>query len=100
MNRLAQITFDHIWLLLFSSEDQIDPDFSVSLLEELPLTLIDFSAAEKSAMAKVAQEAKSRLLAEPDEFGYTPRSLVTGEQREFLEAVIAEEIYDDEWWTS
>jgi hypothetical protein len=98
LNHLAQITFDHMWLILFGEENVIDLDYSVKLLEQLSSTLASFTAAEKEALAQVAQEAKNRLLAEPDEFGYTPRALVTDEQRRFLDGVISGEIYNDRWW--
>jgi hypothetical protein len=94
------MAFDHMWLILFSDEDVFDLDYSAKSLEELPLALAAFNAAEKDALAEVGQEVKNRLLAEPDEYGYTPRALVTDEQRRFLDAVISKEIYSDEWWTA
>jgi len=99
MKNLAGMAFDYMWMIMFADEDVLDPDFSVSKLEELPLMLAQYEPSEKAALAAVALEAKNRLLAEPDEYGYTPRDLVTDEQRQFLEAVIAQEIYSDEWWT-
>lgn len=100
MNHLAQMAFNHMWLILFSDEDVIDLDYSVKLLDELPLALADFTPKERDAMAEVGQEVKNRLLAEPDQYGYTPRALVTDEQRRFLDAVVSKEIYSDEWWSA
>lgn len=70
----------------------------MKLLEELPSALALFTPAEQDALATVGQKVKDRLLAEPDEYGYTPRDLVTDEQRRFLDGVINKEIYRDEWW--
>jgi hypothetical protein len=92
------MAFDHMWLLLFGEEDVIDLSYSVRLLEELPSALALFTSAEQDALAKVGQEVKDRLLAEPDEYGYTPRALVTDEQRRFLDGLINKKIYRDEWW--
>jgi len=97
---MAQMSFDYMWLILFSHEDLFDMHLSVKLLEELPSTLARFSSTEKDALAAVGQEAKNRLLAEPDEYGYTPRALVTDEQRRFLDAVISMDIYSEEWWSA
>ena len=99
MTNLAQITFDYIWMMLFADEDNIDLDYSVSMIEELSLALPKFTAEEQDAVAEVAREAKARLLAEPDEYGYTPRDLVSEEQKAFLEAAISKEMYNSDWWT-
>jgi hypothetical protein len=45
------------------------------------------SPAERQALAEAAVARLKELLREPDEYGYTPRSLVTPEQREFLESL-------------
>ncbi len=100
MKNLAQIAFDHIWMLLFEDDGVVDPDYCVSRTEEIALQLADFSDLERDALAEVASDAKARLLADPDEYGYTPRDLVTNEQREFLDAAIAKAIYDNDWWTA
>ncbi|MDC0936176.1 hypothetical protein OAS39_07800 [Pirellulales bacterium] len=100
MKNLAQLAFDHMWMILFSDEEIVDADYSVRLLEELSLVLSQFNSSEKAALAEVAQDTKSRLLAEPDEYGYTPRDLVTDEQRQFLDDVIAQDIYNEVWWTT
>jgi hypothetical protein len=99
MINIAQIAFDHIWMILFADEDTIDLDYSANLIGELSLSLPKFTMEERDAMASVAQHAKDRLLAEPDEYGYTPRDLVTNEQRDFLDATIAKEIYNEDWWS-
>jgi len=42
----------------------------------------------------VARETQSRLLAEPDEHGYTPRATVSEEQKIFMEALSSGELYE------
>lgn len=100
MNNLAQMAFDHVWMILFADEEDIDLDYSVKLLEELSIALAEFTPAEQDAFAEVGRQAKSRLLAEPDEYGYTYRDLVTDEQWEFLDAVIDKDIYNHDWWSA
>lgn len=94
------MAFDHMWLVLFGDEEVIDLHYSVTRMEQFPSELSEFTPSEKSALAAVGQEVKNRLLAEPDEYGYTPRSQITEEQRRFLDAVINNDICNEEWWSS
>ena len=95
MQTLARLSFDYIWLLNFADEDVMDLDYSVKLLESLPDYFSAMTEEEKAALAQVAAETKATLLAEPDEHGYTPRKLVTEEQKAFLEALSSGDI--DRW---
>lgn len=45
------------------------------------------SPAERQALAEDSAARLSELFREPDEYGYTPRSLLTPEQREFLSSL-------------
>ena len=45
------------------------------------------SPAERQALAEAAAARLRDLLREPDEYGYTPRALVTPRQREFLQSL-------------
>jgi hypothetical protein len=94
MHTLAELSFEYIWLLLFADEDAIDLDCSVKLQESLPDYFGAMTIEEKKALSKVAEETKSRLLAEPDEHGYTPRALITKEQKIFLEALSSGELFN------
>ena len=96
MKTLAQITLDYIWLLMFAGEDIIDLDYSVKQVELLPDYFAGMTPDEKAALSEVAVEAKGRLLAEPDEHGYSPRRLVTPEQIEFLDLLISGDAFDEE----
>jgi len=94
MQTLAELSFEYLWLLLFADEDVIDLDYSVKLQESLPDYFSVMTDEEKNALSKVAEETKSRLLAEPDEHGYTPRTLVTEEQKIFLDALSSGEFFE------
>ena len=87
MKTLAELSFEYMWLLMFEGEEVIDLDYSVKIQESLPDYFAAMTDEEKRALSEVAKEAQSRLLAEPDENGYTPRALVTDEQKTFMEAL-------------
>ncbi|WP_025131402.1 hypothetical protein [Pseudomonas sp. PH1b] len=93
MKTLANLAFDYIWHLMFTDEDYLEQDLSVRMLESLETYFAVISDAEKAALALVARETQARLLAPPDEHGYTPRSLVTAEQKAFLEQMISGEFF-------
>ncbi len=93
MKTLADMTFEYIWLMTFGPEDQIDTDYSVQLQESLSLRLQDMSEAEMAALSAAAQRTKEYLLAEPDEYGFTPRATVTQEQKDMLEAFISGDVF-------
>ncbi|MGI9316861.1 MAG: hypothetical protein ACR2QW_05990 [bacterium] len=95
MKTLAQLTFDYLWLLNFAGEEIIELDYSVKQLESLSEYFLDMTPEEKQALSDIAVETKNRLLAEPDEHGFTPRKLVTSEQIAFLDALIAGEVFEE-----
>jgi hypothetical protein len=94
MKTLAEISFEYIWLLLFGDEDIIDLDYSVKMQESLPEYFNSMSQDERQALSLVAKEAQERLLAEPDQHGYTPRALITDEQKIFMESLSSGELYE------
>ncbi|WP_206074315.1 hypothetical protein [Marinobacter fuscus] len=91
---LAELSFEYLWLVLFAGEDVIDLDYSVKCQENLSEYFSAMTPGEKEALSAVARETQARLLAEPDEHGYTPRKLVTEEQRAFLEALASGDIFE------
>lgn len=93
MKNLAQLAFDYLWHLMFTEEDYLELDLSVHLLEGLADDLAQMSDAEKAALAQVAKDTQARLLAPPDEHGYSPRSQVTAEQKRFLEELISGDFF-------
>jgi hypothetical protein len=94
MKALAELTFEYLWLLMFEGEDVIDLDYSVKMQESLPEYFASMTEEEKQALSAVAKEAQARLLADPDEHGYTPRALVTDEQKAFMEALSSGELFE------
>jgi hypothetical protein len=93
MRILAELAFEYMWLILFEGEEVIDLDYSVKLQESLPEYFASMTDEEKNALAQAAKDAHTRLLAGPDEHGYTPRSLVTKEQKVFMAALASGEIF-------
>lgn len=91
MQTLAEIALVHFCLLMF--DGPLDPDDANALSQAIPGYLASMSSEERNAFAGAAQRALDRLLAEPDEHGYTPRRLVSEELRAFLEAAAAGDIY-------
>ncbi|WP_345866782.1 hypothetical protein [Shewanella algae] len=94
MKTLAELSFEYMWLLMFEGEEVIDLDYSVKIQESLPDYFAAMTDEEKRALSEVAKEVQSRLLAEPDEHGYTPRALVTDEQKAFMEALSSGELFE------
>lgn len=94
MKTLAELSFEYIWLIMFGTEDMIDLDYSVQCQESLSAQFEGITEAEKSALVAVAVATRKQLLAEPDEHGYTPRKLVSEEQKAFLDAFVSGEIFE------
>jgi hypothetical protein len=94
MKTLAELSFEYIWLLMFGTEDIIDLDYSVQCQESLATQFEGITEPEKLALVEVAVATRNRLLAEPGEHGYTPRKLVSEEQRAFLDAFISGEVFE------
>ena len=90
MQNLASVVLDYIWLLEFSEEDEVDPDSAVKLLEDMTYQIENvFSQDEKQALCHAAERRLQWWLQEPDEHGYTPRKLLTLDQKALLEAIAA-----------
>ena len=88
MNNLADVVLEYYWFLNFCSDDELDPDTAVKAMEGLSHAIeTSFTATEKAALQNAAQRSLALWLREPDEHGYTPRKLLTPDQREFLEAI-------------
>lgn len=95
MKTLAEISLEFIWHLLFDGEEIVELDYSVAWQESLPDYFSAMNADEKVALSEAAQSKWNRLLAPPDEHGYTPRKLVTDEQKRFLESVISGDLFKE-----
>jgi hypothetical protein len=90
MKNLADTVLDYFWFLEFSDDEYLDPDEAVKLMEGLVYQIEnDFTPEEKHALSEAARRRLDWWLSEPDENGYTPRKLLTEDQKEFLELLIA-----------
>lgn len=89
MNSLADVVLEYYWFLNFCSDDELEPETAVKMMENLAHQIEnDFSDPEKLALQEAAKRSLAFILREPDEHGYTPRALVTPEQKDFLQAII------------
>jgi len=90
MNNLADAVLDFFWFLNFSTEEEADlqltAEMSAGLANQIETT---FSQAEKDALKDAASRRLTSWLREPDQHGYTPRKLLTPDQRSFLEEIAA-----------
>jgi hypothetical protein len=88
MNNLADVALDYFWFLNFSTEEEADIQLTSDRLGELAHQIeTELSAAEKDALKAAASRRLVSWLMEPDEHGYTPRKLLTAEQKSFLEDI-------------
>jgi hypothetical protein len=86
LNTIAQALVFLMEQLETAEEPGIDWQACGDLTSDTWLELAKASPAERQALAEVAAARLAELLREPDEYGYTPRALVTPAQREFLES--------------
>ncbi|MDH3348021.1 MAG: hypothetical protein OEM02_07970 [Desulfobulbaceae bacterium] len=88
MKNLADVALQYYWFLNFCSDDELDPDTAVREIESLADTIMNsFTAAEREEPQEAAKQSLATWLREPDEHGYTPRKLLTEDQRSFLESI-------------
>ena len=91
MQKLAEIVLDFIELLALTDEEQLDSDAALKMLEGISGSLRDASPEERKAVSEAAAARLKSLLREPDEYGYSPRKLVTSEHRQLLESIASGE---------
>ena len=94
MKTLAEMSFEYVWLLLFGNEDTVDREYASSMSGAISDFFQSMDDSERAAFSQAAAKAKAGLLAEPDEYGYTPRKLVTEHEKIFLDAAISGDIYE------
>jgi predicted HicB family RNase H-like nuclease len=88
MKNLADVVLHYYWFLNFCSDDELDPDTAVKEMESLADTIMNsFTVAEREELQAAAKRSLTTWLREPDEHGYTPRKLLTEDQRIFLESI-------------
>lgn len=84
MKTLAHAVVSLMEQLTTAEEPGIDWQACGDIINDLWFELAKASPSERQALAEAASTRLSELLREPDEYGYTPRALVTPGQREFL----------------
>src|SRR5436305_3982344 len=85
---LAEAVVFLMELLTTAGEPGIDYQACGDIANDMWFDLAKASPAERQALAEAAAARLRELLREPDEYGYTPRALVTPVQREFLESLV------------
>jgi hypothetical protein len=87
MKTLAHAVVFLMELLTTADEPGIDWQACGDVTNDMWFELAKASPAERQALAEAASVRLAELLREPDEYGYTPRALVTPERREFLSSL-------------
>ena len=93
MSTLAQVVVFLMEQLAIAEE--IDWQACGELSNEMWLELANATVLEREALKEAATTRLGYLLADPDEYGYTPRALVTPEQREFLHSLANGSAWDE-----
>jgi hypothetical protein len=73
--------------LVRASDEGLDGQMCGDVLNEVWFELAKSSPSERQALAEAAAARLADWLREPDEYGYTPRSLVTPAHRDLLEGL-------------
>jgi hypothetical protein len=84
---LAQVVVFLMEQLTTAEGPGIDWQACGDLCNDTWLQLAGASPVERQALAEAAAARLAELLREPDEYGYTPRALVTPAHREFLQCL-------------
>jgi hypothetical protein len=89
MKSLAAEVVRYLWALVFLADDTFrDENFVADEIERISFEMSDqYSPEEQKAVMAEARAWLAAATAEPDADGYTPRRLLTPEQREFLESL-------------
>ena len=87
MKTLAEVVVYLMEQLTTAEEPGIDWQACGDISNDMWFALAKGSPAERQALAGAASARLAELLSEPDEYGYTPRALVSPDQREFLESL-------------
>jgi hypothetical protein len=87
LKTLAEVVVFLMELLTTVDEPGIDWQACGEITNEMWFELAKASEAERQALTEAAAARLRDLTREPDQYGYTPRSLVTPVQREFLQGL-------------
>jgi len=87
LKTLAEVVVFLMEQLTTADEPGIDWQACGDITNDMWFELAKASPDERQALAEAASARLASLLREPDEYGYTPRALVTPDQRAFLESL-------------
>ncbi len=88
MKEIAKSILELYYELSFVEEDYVEFEWSLRRCAEIRMSIENtYSNEEQSAIKVAARELLEQLTRDPDEHGYTPRSLVSEEKQEFLTAI-------------
>ena len=87
MKTLAEVLLFALETLSIAEERGLDWQACGDVTNEMWLQLAKTSPEERRALSEVATARLKTLLREPDEYGYSPRKLVTPEQKVLLESL-------------
>ncbi|WP_122434670.1 hypothetical protein [Pseudomonas viridiflava] len=93
MRTLAELSFDFIWHLMFTDEDQLEQDLAVRMLENTCDHLMKMTDEERRAFITVAIERRAIWLANASTGSRSSRQRVADEQKQFLEDVISGQFF-------
>ncbi|WP_122499087.1 hypothetical protein [Pseudomonas viridiflava] len=93
MRTLAELSFDFIWHLMFTDEDQLEQDLAVRMLENTCDHLMKMSDEERRAFITVAIERRAIWLANASAGSRSSRQRVADDQKQFLEDVISGQFF-------
>jgi hypothetical protein len=85
LKTLAQAVVDLMERLVRAGDEGLDGQMCGDILSEIWFELAKSSLDERQALAEAAAARLKDWLREPDEYGYTPRALVTPAHRALLE---------------
>ncbi len=93
MRTLAELSFDFIWHLMFTDEDQLEQDLAVRMLENTCDHLMKMSDEERRAFITVAIERRALWLANASANARSSRQRVAEEQKQILDDVISGQFF-------
>ncbi|MBD8201126.1 hypothetical protein [Pseudomonas viridiflava] len=93
MRTLAELSFDFIWHLMFTDEDQLEQDLAVRMLENTCDHLMKMSDEERRAFITVAIKRRALWLANASTDARSSRQRVADEQKQFLDDVISGQFF-------
>jgi hypothetical protein len=95
MKTLAEVLLYALETLSMAEEPGLDWQACGDVTNDMWLDLAKTSPEERRALSEAAAARLKELLREPDEYGYSPRKLVTPEQKQLLESLVDGSAFDE-----